>query len=126
MNRRRKRAIATEGMESTEVSSEAAASMLPTVVAWGQAGFSAEELCEMAGIGIAYFKGNLHYALLRFAQQSSREVDAQIDVIARRRHAQGALEQAIKMKLAQSRLRRQPIKTEVFGDVFGHPVGDLL
>jgi hypothetical protein len=35
-----------------------AASPLPAVIARGKAGFPAEELCEMAGIGAAHVKGN--------------------------------------------------------------------
>jgi hypothetical protein len=54
---------------------------LLTILARGKAGFSAEELREMAGIGVAHLKGNLHNALLRLAQQSSRDIHPQIDVI---------------------------------------------
>jgi hypothetical protein len=79
---------------------------LPTVVARGKAGFSAEELCEMAGVCVANIKGNIHNALLRFAKQSSRDIHAQINLIARRRNARGTLEQALKVKLAQPRLSR--------------------
>ena len=32
------------------------------------------------------------------------------------------LKQAMKVKLAQACLGRQPIEIEIFGDVFGHPV----
>jgi hypothetical protein len=38
---------------------------LPTVVARGKAGFSAEELCEMAGVRVANIKRNIHNSLLR-------------------------------------------------------------
>jgi len=58
------------------------ASTLPAVIAWGKAGFPAEELREMAGIRIADVKRHVHYALLRFAQQSSRGIHPQIDVVA--------------------------------------------
>ena len=36
-----------------------AASPLPAIIAWTQAGFPAEELREMAGIGVAHVKGNV-------------------------------------------------------------------
>ena len=47
---------------------------LPAVVARGEAGFPAEELCEMTGVGVANIEGDVYHALLRFAQQSSREI----------------------------------------------------
>ncbi|HMG73615.1 MAG TPA: hypothetical protein VK582_08945 [Pyrinomonadaceae bacterium] len=97
-------------------------STLPAVVARRQAGFSAEELCEMAGVCVANIKGNIHNALLRFAQQSARYIKPQIYVIARGWDAHGSLEQPMKVKLAQPCLSRQPIKVEVFGDVFSDPV----
>jgi hypothetical protein len=52
-------------------------STLPMVIAWGQADFSAEELCEMARVGVTHPKDDIHYALLRFAEQSPREVHPQ-------------------------------------------------
>ena len=51
--------------------------MLSTVIAWGQADFSAGELCEMARVGVTHLKGDIHCALLRFAEQSPREVHPQ-------------------------------------------------
>jgi hypothetical protein len=45
-----------------------AASTLPAVIAWGKAGFPAEELREMAEIGVSHVKGNLHHALLCLAE----------------------------------------------------------
>jgi hypothetical protein len=42
----------------------------------GQAGLSAEELCEMAGDWVAHIKGTIHNAPRRFAKQSSRKVQA--------------------------------------------------
>jgi hypothetical protein len=52
------------------------------VVARGKAGVPAEELREMAGTGVANLEGNGHSTLLRFTEQSSRSIHAQIDVIA--------------------------------------------
>jgi hypothetical protein len=57
-------------------------SPLPTVIAWGKARFPTEELREMAGIGVAHVKGNLHHALFRFAEQSSRFIHPQRDLVA--------------------------------------------
>src|SRR5437867_11239086 len=105
-----------------EIAGKAQESALPPVIAWGEAGFAAEELREMAGIGVADVKRDVHDALIRFAEQAFCLIHPQIDVIARRRRARGALEQAIKVKLAQPNLSRQPIKVELFGEVFGHPV----
>ena len=101
------------------------ASTLPAVIAWGKAGFPAEELREMAGIRVADFKSDSDDALFRFAQQLSRRIQPQIDVVARRGYAHGILEQAMKMKLAQPRLSRQLFKVEVFGGVPGYPSGYL-
>ena len=98
---------------------------LPTVITWGKARFSMEELREMAGGGVPHVKGDLHDAFLRFAKQAFRLIHPQIDVIARRRHARSTLEQATKMKLAQPGLSRQTVEVELLGNVFGHPVGDL-
>jgi hypothetical protein len=57
-------------------------STLPTVVAWGQAGFSAEELCKMTWVRVANIEGNIDNTHLRFAKQLSRDVHPQINVIA--------------------------------------------
>jgi hypothetical protein len=59
-------------------------STLPTVVAWGAAGFSAEELREMAGVGVADFEGDIYHAHLRLAQPPPRFIHPQVDVVARR------------------------------------------
>ena len=79
----------------------------------------------MAGVGVTHLKRNIYDAFLRFAQQLSREAHSQIDVVTRRRIACGALEKTLKVKLTQRCLRRQPIKAEVLGDVFGHPIRNL-
>jgi len=50
-------------------------------MAWGKAGFPTEKLREMAGIGVAYVKGDGHNALLCFAKQSSRRIHPQVDVV---------------------------------------------
>jgi hypothetical protein len=44
-------------------------STLPTIIAWGQAGFSAKELCEVAGVCVTHIKRNIHNTPLRFAKQ---------------------------------------------------------
>src|SRR5438034_9464674 len=59
-----------------------AASTLATIVARRKAGFPTEALREMAGIGVADVKGNSHYALLCFAEQSSRLIHSQRDLLA--------------------------------------------
>jgi len=48
------------------------------------AGFSAEELCEMARVCVVNVKGNIHNAFLRFAKQLSRDIHPQINVIPQR------------------------------------------
>ena len=50
----------------------AVASPLPPVIPRGQAGFPAEELRKMAGIGIAHVQRDFHHAPLRLAQQAAR------------------------------------------------------
>ena len=80
----------------------------------------------MASTSVTHLKSNGHNTLLRFAEQSSRSIHPQIHEIARRGHARGAFEQAVKVKLAESRLSCQVTKAELFGEVFGHPVCYLL
>ncbi len=79
----------------------------------------------MAGVCVADIQGNIDDALVRFGQQSARDIHPQINVIARRRDSHGTPEQAMKVKFAQPCLSCQPIKVEIFSDVFGHPVGYL-
>jgi hypothetical protein len=43
---------------------------LPAAVARGEAGFAAEELCEVAGIRVADVELNVHDVLLRFPEQA--------------------------------------------------------
>jgi hypothetical protein len=100
-------------------------SPLPAVIARGQAGFPAEELLEMAGIGVAHVQCDFHYALLCFAEQSARCIQPQFDLVVRRRHAHGIFEKAVEVKFTQASLCRQPVKVELFGDVFRHPISDL-
>jgi hypothetical protein len=47
-------------------------SPLPLVIARGQAGFPAEELREMAGVGVAHVERDFPHALLRFAEPPAR------------------------------------------------------
>ena len=100
-------------------------SPLSAVIARGQACFPAEELREMAGIGVAHVQRDFHHAPLRLAEPAARLVHPQTDVVMRRRHAQRAFEQAVEVKLAQAGLRRQPVQVKLLGDVFRHPVRDL-
>jgi len=51
---------------------------LPTIIAWGKARFSAEELREMAGIGVADVEGDFHHAPLRLAQQAAPSPNGKI------------------------------------------------
>ena len=68
------------------------ASTLSPIVARGQAGLFAEQVCEMAGVCVTNIERNIHHALLRFAKQLSRDVHPQIDVMAERCETHGALE----------------------------------
>ena len=79
----------------------------------------------MAGIAVAHIYRDRDDAFLCLTQHSPCSIHSQIDVILRRRHARGTFEQAIEMKLGQPGVRRQPLKVELFCDMFGHPVGDL-
>lgn len=63
----------------------AVTSPLPAVIARGEARFPAEELREMAGIGVAHVQGNLHHAFPRLAEQPSRRIHPQMDMIRHRR-----------------------------------------
>jgi hypothetical protein len=76
----------------------------------------------MAGGGVTHVEGDIHHAHLRLAQQSPRFVHPQLDLMARRRDAHGAVEEAPEVKLTEPRLRRQLGEAEVFGDVVGYPV----
>lgn len=58
-----------------------AALTLPAVVAGGEAGFVAEELREMAGIGVADVERDAHDTFFRFAEESPRRIHPQIDVV---------------------------------------------
>src|SRR4029453_12808007 len=98
---------------------------LAAIVARGKAGLPAEQLGEMAGVGVSDIKRNGHYALLRFTEQALRFFNPQIDVVAQRRHSDSAFEEAKKMKLAQTGLCCKLVQTEFFGHVFRHPLCDL-
>src|SRR5713226_7003053 len=102
-----------------------AVSPLLTVIARGEARFFTKQLREMAGIGVADIERDFHHAPLRFAEQAFRLVHPQVDVVVRRRHAHGTLEQTIEVKLAQACSCRQSVKVEFFGDMLLYPVRDL-
>ena len=52
-------------------------SPLPTVVAGRQTGFPAEELGEMAGVGVAHVERDFRHAPLRIAQPPARLIHPQ-------------------------------------------------
>jgi hypothetical protein len=99
-----------KGIGQADLETAFPGSPLPAVVARGETGFPAEDLREMARVGVADVEGNRHHALLGFAEQAFRLIHPQVDVVVRGRYAHGALEQAMKMKLAQPRLGGQLVQ----------------
>jgi len=55
--------------------------LLAAIVGWREAGFFAEELREVAGVGVADVVGDGDYALFCFAQEAPRGVHAEPDLI---------------------------------------------
>ncbi len=76
----------------------------------------------MAGVGVADVEGDGHDALLGFAQQSSRSIHVQIDMVARGGDAHGAFEEAIEVEFAEADMDGQLIEAELLGDVLGQPL----
>ena len=69
----------------------------------------------MAGVGVADIKGNVHHAPFRFAEQSLGLMHPQFEEVVRGGLTHSILEQAMKVKFAQSRQRRQLFQAEILG-----------
>jgi len=103
-----------------------AVSALAAVIAGGEAGFAAEGLGEMAGIGVTDIEGDRDYAVFGLAEKAAGGVHSQISVIARGRHAGGAFEETMEMEFAEAGLGGELVEIDFLGEVFRHPIRDLL
>src|SRR5580658_1473823 len=96
---------------------------LTPVVGGRKASFFAKELREMAWVRVADFVRDCYHVLFRFAQETPRGIQAQLDLILRGRNARGTFKETVKVELAHAGLLGQSREAELLRHVFCHPIG---